>query len=178
MQLADTSAWVWTRTVGGELRAAFDEDLVEGQIATCDMVRLELLHSTRNATEFTSLRSDLDALPNCPISVEHWARALEVYELLAHRGGLHHRAVRHPDLLIAAAAETARIPVLHYDEHYDRIAKITGQDVQWLGPRGTSLTLRTNTPVRHGQQRSCGQNRELKTKRPVSSSAHASSSCW
>jgi predicted nucleic acid-binding protein len=135
--LADTSAWVWTRAVGGELRIAFDEDLVEGQIATCDMVRLELLYSTRNATEFTSLRSELDALPNCPIGVEHWKRALEVYEQLAHQGGLHHRAVRHPDLLIAAAAEAAGIPVLHYDEDYDRIADITEQDVRWLAPRGS-----------------------------------------
>jgi predicted nucleic acid-binding protein len=41
------------------------------------------------------------------------------------------------DLLIAAAAEAAGIPVLHYDEDYDRIAAITGQDVQWLAPRGT-----------------------------------------
>jgi predicted nucleic acid-binding protein len=137
VRLADTSAWVWTRSVGAELRAAFDEDVVEGQIAICDMVRLELLHSTRNATEFTSLRSDLDALSNCPIGIEQWARALEVYELLARQGGLHHRAVRHPDLLIAAAAEAAGIPVLHYDEDYDRIAKITGQHVEWLAPRGT-----------------------------------------
>ncbi|MGH2842709.1 MAG: PIN domain-containing protein [Solirubrobacteraceae bacterium] len=137
MQLADTSAWVWTRTIGGELRARFDENLVEGQIATCDMVRLELLYSTRNAVEFTGLRSELDALPDCPIGVEHWARALEVYEQFAHHGGLHHRAVRHPDLLIAAAAEAANIPVLHYDEDYDRIAAITGQDAQWLAPRGS-----------------------------------------
>lgn len=137
MHLADTSAWVWTRAVGGELRVAFDEALVEGQIATCDMVRLELLHSTRNAPEFTSVRSELGALPNCPIGVDQWKRALEVYEQLAHQGGLHHRAVRHPDLLIAAAAEAADLPVLHYDEDYDRIASITGQDVHWLAPRGS-----------------------------------------
>jgi len=137
VQLADTSAWVWTRAVGGELRVAFDEDLVEEQIATCDIVRLELLYSTRNASEFTNLRSELDALPDCPIGVEEWKRALEVYEQLARQGGLHHRSVRHPDLLIAAAAEAAGIPVLHYDEDYDRIATITGQDVHWLAPRGT-----------------------------------------
>ena len=137
MQLADTSAWVWTRAVGGELRAAFDENLVEGQIATCDMVRLELLDSSRNPTEFTSLRGDLDALPNCTIGVDEWKRALDVYEQLARQGGLHHRAVHHPDLLIAAAAEAAGIPVLHYDEDYDRIAGITGQDVRWLAPRGS-----------------------------------------
>jgi predicted nucleic acid-binding protein len=137
VQLADTSAWVWTRAVGGELRVAFDEDLVEGQIATCDMVRLELLHSTRNAMEFTSLRSELDALPSCPIGVDEWERALEVYEQLARQGGLHHRAVRHPDLLIAAAAEAAGMPVLHYDENYDRVAGISGQEVRWLAPRGS-----------------------------------------
>ena len=31
--MADTSAWVWTRALGGELRVPFDEDLVEGEIA-------------------------------------------------------------------------------------------------------------------------------------------------
>jgi hypothetical protein len=137
VQLADTSAWVWTRAVGGELRVTFDEDLVEGEIATCDMVRLELLYSARNATEFTLLQSELDALPNCPIGISQWKRALDVYEQLAHQGGLHHRAVRHPDLLIAAAAEAAGIPVLHYDEDYDRIASITGQDARWLARRGS-----------------------------------------
>jgi predicted nucleic acid-binding protein len=123
--------------VGGEVRVAFDEDLVEGQIATCDMVRLELLYSARNAAEFTSLQSELDALPNCPIGLDEWKHALEVYGQLARRGGLHHRSVRHPDLLIAAAAEVAGIPVLHYDEDYDRIADITGQEVRWLAPRGS-----------------------------------------
>jgi predicted nucleic acid-binding protein len=137
VKLADTSAWVWTRTVGGELRAVFDEDLIEGQVATCDMVRLELLYSTRNTTEFTALQSELGALPNCPIGIEQWRRALEVHEQLARQGRLHHRAVRHPDLLIAAAAEAAGFPVLHYDEDYDRIAAITGQEVHWLAPRGT-----------------------------------------
>jgi predicted nucleic acid-binding protein len=93
--------------------------------------------STRNATEFTSLRSELDALPSCAIGVNQWQRALEVYERLARQGGLHHRAVRHPDLLIATAAEANGIPVLHYDEDYDRIAAITGQEVRWLAPRGS-----------------------------------------
>ena len=137
MRLADTSAWVWTRAVGGALRTAFDKNVIEGQVATCDMVRLELLYSARNATEFISLRVELDALPNCEIGVDEWQRALEVYERLAGQGGLHHRSARHPDLLIAAAAEASGIPVLHYDEDYDRIAAITGQEVRWLAPRGS-----------------------------------------
>lgn len=137
MELADTSAWAWTRALGGELRRGFDEALVEGEVATCDMVRLELLYSARNAGEFRALRGELDALADCPIGDEQWKRALEVYEQLAQQGGLHHRAVRHPDLLIAAAAEGAGVAVLHYDEDYDRIAAITGQQVRWLAPRGS-----------------------------------------
>jgi predicted nucleic acid-binding protein len=137
VHLADTSAWIWTRAIGGEVRTAFDQNVIDGQVATCDMVRLELLYSARNTTEFTSLRIELDALPNCEIGVDQWQRALEVYERLARQGGLHHRAVRHPDLLIAAAAEASGTPVLHYDEDYDRIAAITGQEVRWLAPRGS-----------------------------------------
>ena len=50
---------------------------------------------------------------------------------------MHHRQVRQPDLLIAAAAELAGLPVLHYDADYDRIGEITGQPVQWVRPRGS-----------------------------------------
>jgi predicted nucleic acid-binding protein len=137
VELADTSAWVWTRAVGGDLRDAFDEAVINGSVATCDMVRLELLHSTRNIGEFLDLRDDLASLPDCPISKEEWERALEVYEQLAGRGGSHQRSVRHPDLLIAAAAEKAGIGILHYDEDYDRIAAVTGQEARWLALRGS-----------------------------------------
>jgi hypothetical protein len=137
LKLADTSTWVWTRAVGGKLRTQFDEAVVLGEIATCAMVKLELLYSARNPQEFQAMRTELDALPDCPVAANVWDRALEVYGQLADRGGLHQRSVRHPDLLIAAAAEAAGIAVLHYDEDYDRIAAITGQPTEWLAPRGT-----------------------------------------
>jgi hypothetical protein len=136
VELADTSTWVWTRAAGGELRAQFDAAVIDGAIATCPMVKLELLYSARNADEFADLRADLSSLPEFPIGEADWKRALEVYEQLAQQGDMHHRLVKHPDLLIAAAAETADIPVLHYDEDYDRIAAITGQSARWLAPRG------------------------------------------
>ena len=62
MRLADTSAWVWTRAVGGQLRAEFDEAVIAGELATCAIVKLELLYSARSPTEFTTLRADLDEL--------------------------------------------------------------------------------------------------------------------
>lgn len=137
MELADTSAWSWTRVVGGSIRREFDRVLVEGELAICDMVRLELLHSAESAAEFGLLRQDLQTLPDCPIGKAQWERALDVYEQLAHQGGLHHRAVKHPDLLIAAAAEAAGVGLLHYDEDFERIATVTGQQVRWLAPRGS-----------------------------------------
>ena len=56
------------------------------------------------------------------------------------RGVPSQRSVKHPELLIAAAAEAAEaadVTVLHYDEDYDRIAAITGQPTRWLAPMGT-----------------------------------------
>ena len=38
------------------------------------------------------------------------------------------------DLLIAAAAESAGVPVLHCDADFDRIAAITGQPTRWALP--------------------------------------------
>jgi predicted nucleic acid-binding protein len=137
IELADTSAWVWSRRPGSrELRHAFDVALVDGEIATCDMVRLELLYSPRNTGEFGELRDELAALPDCPVGKEQWDRALWVYEQLAAQGGAHQRSVKHADLLIAAAAEAAGLTVLHYDEDFDRIAEITGQPTRWLADRG------------------------------------------
>jgi predicted nucleic acid-binding protein len=137
-ELADTSAWVWSRkTASPELRHEFDRALVDGDLATCDMVRLELLFSARNASEFAEIREELAELPDCPVGKPEWERALWVYQQLGARGGAHQRSVKHPDLVIAAAAEAAGIAVLHYDEDYDRIAEITGQTTRWLAPKGS-----------------------------------------
>jgi predicted nucleic acid-binding protein len=137
-ELADTSAWVWSRRAEHPaLRDEFDTALVDGEIATCDMVRLELLYSARNAQEFAEIREDLAALQDCPIGKEQWDRSLWVYEQLSGRGGVHQRSVKHPDLLIAAAAEAAGVAVLHYNEDYDRLAEVTGQPVRWLAPKGS-----------------------------------------
>jgi len=40
-------------------------------------------------------------------------------------------------MLVAAAAETAGVTVLHYDEDFDTIAAVTGQATRWIAPRGS-----------------------------------------
>jgi predicted nucleic acid-binding protein len=135
--LADTSAWIWSRRAPATVREAFDEAVVDGRVATCDMVRLELLYSARNATDFRELEAELAELADCPIGKPEWQAALEVYRALSDVGGAHQRAVKHADLLIAAAARAAGLEVLHYDVDFDRIAGVTGQRCRWLAPRGT-----------------------------------------
>ena len=56
-------------------------------------------------------------------------------EITGRQGQL--RAVRFPDLLIAATAERHGLVVIHYDADYDLIAAITGQPCEWVAPQGS-----------------------------------------
>jgi predicted nucleic acid-binding protein len=136
MELADTSAWHLSRRVP-ELRVPFDRKMLGGVIGTCSMVTLELLQSARNGQEFDERRVQMAELPQCPIAAPEWARTIDIYRELAHQGGAHQRSVGHADLLIAAAAESAGVELLHYDEDFERIAVITGQPTRWIVPRGS-----------------------------------------
>jgi predicted nucleic acid-binding protein len=134
--LADTSAWT-AKHRNGFVAREFDTSVLDGDVATCDVVRFELLRATRDEREFVSRRDDLDALLSIAIGPRVWRRALDVFELFAREGPLHHRRVRWPDLLVAAAAERAEVPVLHYDRHFELIAELTGQPVRAIAPLGS-----------------------------------------
>ncbi len=105
-----------------------------GSLWTCDLVSLELGYSARTAAAWAVLQQEQARLPQAPMSEVVGARAVAVQGALARRG--HHR-VAVPDLLIAAAAESVDVAVLHYDRDYDQIAGVTGQAVEWVAPAGT-----------------------------------------
>ena len=135
IELADTSAWVWSRRSGiAGMREAFDAALVDGFLATCDVVKLELLYGARDREAFDEIREGLDSLPKCPLGGSEWDRSLWIYERLAAQGGARHRSVGHPAALVAAAAESAGVTVLHYNAAFERIAAVTGQPVRRLTP--------------------------------------------
>ena len=106
-----------------------------GAAATCAIVELEVLYSTRNQSEHarTGARRKL-AYRYIVLTEAIFERAIEVQGLLAGRG--RHR-LPIPDLIIAAAAEAAGVTVLHYDADFDTIAAITHQKTEWVAPRGS-----------------------------------------
>jgi predicted nucleic acid-binding protein len=138
IELIDTSAWAW-RERDSDVRAEVDLLIESERAATSEPVVLELLYSARNLKDFRQIRARLGVLENCPVDPDAWTRALEVYESLAAQGGAHQRQVKHMNLLIAAAAETAGVGVLHCDEDFDRIAAVTGQPTRWA-PRRRSAS--------------------------------------
>jgi predicted nucleic acid-binding protein len=76
----------------------------------------------------------LGVLELVPTTSEHVGRAMQVQRLLAAESP---RGRKLPDLLIAAAAEEQRLTVLHYDQDFDQIAKVTGQACEWVVPAGS-----------------------------------------
>jgi predicted nucleic acid-binding protein len=132
--LADKSALARHRT-REKVREVLDPLLLTGEIATCGVIDLEILFSASSRDTYRATAESLRSMPRAPFDEDCVERALEVQSMLAERS--QHRAVPLPDLLVASCAEGAGLTVLHYDADFERIAKLTGQPVQWVVPRGS-----------------------------------------
>jgi predicted nucleic acid-binding protein len=132
--LADTSSL--SRLGHPDVAAVLGRRIEAGLIGMCGMAALELLYATRTVEEYTRARVNLHAgFEWLATDDEEWARAIDVQHELAKRGQL--RAVKLPDLLIAATAERHRVPVVHYDGDFDLISSVTGQPTEWVVVRGS-----------------------------------------
>ena len=118
-----------------EVREVLDPLLSSGEVATCGIIDLEVLYSASNRSGYRATAESLRDMPRAPLNEDCVERALEVQASLAERS--QHRGVSLPDLLVAACAERSGLTVLHYDADYERIAKVTGQPVQWIVPKGS-----------------------------------------
>ncbi|HVC23982.1 MAG TPA: PIN domain nuclease [Candidatus Dormibacteraeota bacterium] len=106
-----------------------------GEVATCGVVDLELLFSARSCRDYLDILSDRRSLPRAEVGEAQLERAVEVQTALARQS--RHRGVSIPDLLIAAAAESAGLTVLHYHQDFDLVAEVTGQRCEWVVARGS-----------------------------------------
>jgi predicted nucleic acid-binding protein len=132
--IADTSAWARAKRapVAEEWRRA----IVGGQIATCPIVAMEVLYTAQDATGFDERERSLATLSDVPINRLVTDAGIAALRELAHRRPLHHRLPL-SDVLIAAAAQEARLGVLHYDRHFDRLAEVLSFESRWLAPPGS-----------------------------------------
>jgi hypothetical protein len=106
-----------------------------GQAATCAIIDLEILYSTRNHREHAETRHRRSlAYTSVAIDDSVLQRAIDMQGELAKSGS--HR-VPLPDLIIAAAAERHDLIVLHYDADFDRIAEVSKQATEWVVPQGS-----------------------------------------
>jgi len=133
--IADNSAW--SKAGNPIVRAEWSAALRGRQIATCPIVKLELLYSARDGGDFDRLDSILGALRDVPITRSVTNLALGALRQLAHMRPLYHRGVKFPDLLIAAAAQDGAVGVLHYDAHFDLLAEVLEFESRWIAPRGS-----------------------------------------
>jgi predicted nucleic acid-binding protein len=103
-----------------------------GLVHITTITLLEAGYSVRSAGDMSELldRPPLSLMPVEYLTPAAEKRAVEVLRSLAERG--QHRAPSIPDLLIAAAAESARLIVLHVDKDFELIAGITGQETHRL----------------------------------------------
>ena len=132
--LVDTSAWNRSNA-NLSVSSHWTALSLSGRVAICPPVRLELLVSARGPGDYAAFADELDGLPSCPLNHRVTSRAEVVQGLLAERS--QHRGPTAVDLLVAAIAEANDITLLHYDRHFDAIARVTGQPTEWIAQRGT-----------------------------------------
>ncbi len=130
--LVDTS--VLTRLGEPAIREAIEPGAQRGELARAGISDLEVGFSARNAAEWDRLADGVEAFELVQSTAEHMRRAKQVQRLLAAK---HRRGRKVSDLLIAAAAETCGLTVLHYDADFDLIASVTGQPCEWVVPAGS-----------------------------------------
>ncbi|MFD9395818.1 PIN domain nuclease [Streptomyces sp. NPDC060000] len=131
--LVDKSAW--ERFRHSPVKARLLPLVERGLVATCAVVDLEILYSTRNGADHARVRMLREGFDWLPCTDEIGIRAVQVQGLLAAKG--QHRRTSVADLLIAAVAERHGVTLLHYDADFEGIAEITGQATEWVVERGS-----------------------------------------
>lgn len=133
--LVDPAVWTWVRDRRfPELAEWFNSEVRSGRVLVCDQVILELIRLAPNETRAHELAGRLSAFDTVTMPQDVWSRARTVQLAMAGEGD--HRRVPPADLLIAATAERAGVPLVHYDQDYERIAAVSRQPHLWFVAHG------------------------------------------
>lgn len=133
--VADTSAWA--RASDPAVAPQWRTAATAGDLIACPVVTLELLYDAPDREHVEAVATAIAGLRQAPITCAVTDAAITALRELAANGSAGAHRVRVPDALIAAAAAERGIGVLHYDQHYDRLATVLGFRSQWVAPAGS-----------------------------------------
>jgi predicted nucleic acid-binding protein len=133
--VADTSAWA--RASNGEVAPNWRAAALAGDLIGCPVVTLELLYDAPDRERVEAVAAALAGLRQALITHSVTDAAIWAVRELAARGSAGAHRVRVPDALIAAAATERGFGVLHYDQHFDRLASVFGFASQWVAAEGS-----------------------------------------
>ena len=126
MILADTSAWVeYLRATGSDVHRRLRELVAgeEGQLATTEVVVMELLAGAADAESMAQLRRLLGRFELLPVEgLADYEVAADLYRRCRAGGGT---ARKLTDCLIAAVAMRHQATLLHRDHDFEVIARHT-----------------------------------------------------
>jgi len=128
--LIDTSVWILAlrKSPVPVVKNEVEHLLAENRVAIIPMIRLELLGGTKSLSEFTRLKSRLDALHKIPTDEANWEAAAQLSFKLRQHG----KVIPYTDILIGSAAILANCLLLHADKHFDLMAEDTDLNVRSL----------------------------------------------
>ena len=120
--LLDTSAWIeFLRNTESRVCELVDE-LLAGDIAVCDPVRMEVFAGARDETHLASLRRLLARGVLLHTRATDYEDAAALYRRCRRQGETIRKLI---DCLIASIAIRADVPVLHNDSDFDVLARHT-----------------------------------------------------
>src|SRR4030043_1681836 len=128
MILIDTSAWLFAlkKDFHPVIKERIGQLLVEGDVAVCGMIALELLGGAKSEKEYLRLKSRLDALYYIESNKALWDLSSKLSFDLKRKG----ISIPYADIVIAASALEERTILVHADSHFDSIAHHTDLRVE------------------------------------------------
>jgi len=124
LTLVDTSSWIEALRKSGDpkVRERIRILLESGEAAWCDLVRLEMWNGAAGEAEKKTLRLFERDLSSLQISAPVWELSFELARRLRSAG----LSVPSTDILILACSRHHRVPLEHFDRHFDEAVKFLG----------------------------------------------------
>ena len=133
--IADTSAWWRFSSLPVELAALVKTAMGDDRLWTTPIMRMEILYSARNTSEYVALETELDGFRILRNDRAVADAAMSAIGELAEHGDGYHRVPLTDALIAAAAAEHGGVAVLHRDTHFNKLAEVLAfENVELPGP--------------------------------------------